>query len=58
MEETAPVYIGNEDLTPEAVEAHMAQITDWSTAVERFDANAQVKVFIDTAMAAIKAQQA
>jgi len=58
MEETAPVYIGNEDLTPEAVEAHMAQITDWSTAVERFDANAQVKEFIDTAMAAIKARQA
>jgi hypothetical protein len=58
MEETTPVYLGNEDLTPEIIEAHLAQITDWSSAVERQDANQQVKVFIDTALAAIKAQQA
>ncbi|MNH28028.1 putative short-chain type dehydrogenase/reductase [compost metagenome] len=58
MEETAPVYIGNDELSPEAIEAHLEQITDWSSAVPRDDANQQVKVFIDTALQAIKAQQA
>jgi NAD(P)-dependent dehydrogenase (short-subunit alcohol dehydrogenase family) len=58
MEETAPVYIGDDELSPEAIEAHLAQITDWSTAVPRFDANEQVKAFIDTALQAIKGQQA
>ncbi|MNN10420.1 putative short-chain type dehydrogenase/reductase [compost metagenome] len=54
MEETAPVYISDAELSPEAIEAHIEQITDWTTAGPRTDANAQVALFIETAMKAIK----
>lgn len=53
MEETAPVFVGAE-LTPEDVQAHFAQITDWSTAGPRNDANQQVQFFIETAMQGLK----
>ncbi|UVE19565.1 SDR family NAD(P)-dependent oxidoreductase [Pseudomonas sp. LS44] len=55
MEETAPVYIPEAELSPEAIEARIEQIADWTTAVPRTDANAQVALFIDTAMKALKA---
>ncbi|MCY1278790.1 putative short-chain type dehydrogenase/reductase [compost metagenome] len=54
MEETAPVHIAG-DVAPEDVEAAIAQITDWSTAGPREDANAQVALFIDTAMKGLNA---
>lgn len=54
MEETAPVYISDAELSPEAIEARIEQITDWTTAGPRNDANAQVALFIDIAMKAIK----
>ncbi|MDA8483425.1 SDR family NAD(P)-dependent oxidoreductase [Pseudomonas resinovorans] len=54
MEETAPIYIGGADLTPEDIQAQLARITDWNTAGPRNDANEQVKLFIDTAMKGIK----
>ncbi|RJF91883.1 SDR family NAD(P)-dependent oxidoreductase [Noviherbaspirillum saxi] len=52
--ETAPVYLGGE-LTPDTVAAHFAQISDWSTAVPRDDANQQVAAFFETAMKGLKA---
>ncbi|MBD9634651.1 SDR family NAD(P)-dependent oxidoreductase [Pseudomonas sp. PDM19] len=53
MEETAPVFVGA-NVTPEDVQAHLAQITDWNTAGPRNDANQQVQIFIETAMQALK----
>ena len=53
MEETTPVFLGSE-LTPEDVQAHLEQITDWSSAGPRDDANQQVGLFIDTAVKALK----
>lgn len=53
MEETAPVFVGAH-VTPEDVQAHLAQITDWNTAGPRNDANQQVQFFIETAMQALK----
>ncbi|KUE84578.1 3-oxoacyl-ACP reductase, partial [Cupriavidus necator] len=49
MIDTAPVAIPPSALSPEAVEAHFAQITDWSTASFREDANQQVHAYV-TAM--------
>ncbi|MDH4656864.1 MULTISPECIES: SDR family NAD(P)-dependent oxidoreductase [unclassified Pseudomonas] len=54
MEETAPVYINDAELSPEAIEAHLAQITDWNSAGPRNDANQQVQLFVDAAMKGIK----
>ncbi|MCY1435825.1 putative short-chain type dehydrogenase/reductase [compost metagenome] len=54
MEETAPVYVGGADLTPEDVAAHMARITDWSSAAPRNDANQQVQLFVEAAMKGLK----
>ncbi|MBM7062994.1 SDR family NAD(P)-dependent oxidoreductase [Pseudomonas sp. UL073] len=54
MEETAPVHIAG-DVAPEDVEAAIEQITDWSSAGPRDDANAQVALFVDTAMKALNA---
>lgn len=47
--ETAPVVIPVGSVSPEAVEAHFAQITDWNTSAYRDDANTQVHAFV-TAM--------
>lgn len=47
--ETAPVVIPAGAVSPEAVEAHFAQITDWNTSAYRDDANQQVHAFV-TAM--------
>jgi NAD(P)-dependent dehydrogenase (short-subunit alcohol dehydrogenase family) len=55
MEETAPVYIADTELSPDAVCAHFEQIANWSTAVPRDDANQQVAAFFDTAMKGMKA---
>ncbi|MNO03564.1 hypothetical protein D3C81_2243090 [compost metagenome] len=54
MEETAPVYINDAELSPEAIEAHLAQITDWNSAGPRNDANQQVQLFVEAAMKGIK----
>ncbi|RJF91842.1 SDR family NAD(P)-dependent oxidoreductase [Noviherbaspirillum saxi] len=51
--ETAPVYLGGE-LTPDTVAAQFGQISDWSTAVPREDANQQVAAFFETAMKGLK----
>ncbi|CAG2151401.1 Putative short-chain type dehydrogenase/reductase [Cupriavidus yeoncheonensis] len=50
MEETTPVYIPRQELSPDAVAAHFAQISDWSTSVHRDDANHQVHAFVTTMM--------
>ena len=47
--ETAPVVIPVGALSPEAVEAQFAQISDWTTSEYREDANQQVHAFV-TAM--------
>jgi NAD(P)-dependent dehydrogenase (short-subunit alcohol dehydrogenase family) len=47
--ETAPVVIPVGAISPEAVEAQFAQISDWSTSEYRDDANQQVHAFV-TAM--------
>ncbi len=47
--ETAPVVIPAGTLSADALEAHFAQIADWSTSTYRDDANAQVHAFV-TAM--------
>ncbi|WP_449433461.1 SDR family NAD(P)-dependent oxidoreductase [Pseudomonas putida] len=54
MEETTPIFIGGADLTPEAIQAQLERITDWSTAAARTDANQQVHLFIETAMKGLK----
>jgi len=50
--ESQPVYVGSQDLTPEAVEAAFPQIADWSNQVARDDANQQVHAFVTTMMSA------
>ncbi|MDH4612356.1 SDR family NAD(P)-dependent oxidoreductase [Pseudomonas sp. BN102] len=54
IEETAPVYINDAELSPEAIEARLAQITDWNSAGPRNDANQQVQLFVEAAMKGIK----
>ncbi|MEC5408527.1 SDR family NAD(P)-dependent oxidoreductase [Paraburkholderia sp. MPAMCS5] len=51
MVDTAPVAIAASELSPEAVEAHFAQISDWSTANFREDANQQVHAYVTTMQA-------
>lgn len=46
--ESQPVYVGSQDLTPEAVEAAFPQIADWSNQVYRDEANHQVHAFVTT----------
>ncbi|MCY1301866.1 putative short-chain type dehydrogenase/reductase [compost metagenome] len=55
IEDTAPVYIPESELSPDAVAARFAQITDWSTA-RPYDGSPQhVQALVEVAMQGMKA---
>jgi NAD(P)-dependent dehydrogenase (short-subunit alcohol dehydrogenase family) len=49
MVETAPVHFGDGELTPEAIEARFAEISNWSTARAYDEASKQVQAFLTLA---------
>ncbi|RJG09519.1 SDR family NAD(P)-dependent oxidoreductase [Massilia cavernae] len=53
--DTAPVYISDKELSPEALEANFAKIADWSNARAYADSNAQVQALIEEAIKCMQA---
>jgi NAD(P)-dependent dehydrogenase (short-subunit alcohol dehydrogenase family) len=53
--DTAPVWLGGNDCSPEGIAEHFAQIGDWSTSRAYRDSNEQVHALIEAAVAGMKA---
>ncbi|AMO22743.1 SDR family NAD(P)-dependent oxidoreductase [Ramlibacter solisilvae] len=53
--DTAPVYFRRDQVSPEALAEHFAQIADWDTQRGYEDSNQQVQVLLQAAMAGLKA---
>src|SRR5262249_18857425 len=53
--DTAPVWLGAQECTPEGVAAHFDRITDWSTERAYESSNHQVQALMAEALANLKA---